>query len=39
MHNQREELVANGARKVLLNLANLTQVDSPGLILKARYSV
>ena len=25
-----QELVANGARKVLLNLANLTQVDSSG---------
>jgi len=31
LNNQLQELVANGARKLLLNLGELTQVDSSGI--------
>lgn len=31
LESQLQKLVANGARKVLLNLADLTQIDSSGL--------
>ncbi len=31
LHSQLQKLVANGARKLLLNLTDLTQVDSSGL--------
>jgi anti-anti-sigma factor len=41
LRNQLEELITNGARRFLLNLADLTQIDSSGVgtIVKAYRSI